>query len=532
MKTIKIIFFTILSTTLIYGQKVNELGDQNKKFHTIKLEKDKNGYKSGAAEWITGGKDSVQNFMVKPLKLQEPVYVTLSTKFPQYELKLRCYTGDRENPYIIKSTKGEKFASHIFRVQSDATFGVESDVKGVPYLLYITTGKPFPISDKPFLRIVSTEDEYNAAKKNLNIVGVSNQTSLSTSQGSSNSSTSSKEENNGLLYSIIGFLVAGILFLVFFLIKKSKNQSKSLPLLLLIFTLSISNVWSQDGGGVFILDEPPLENPFILSGDDANAAVQNYNDQTFTNIPIVESQGPVYYNGIPIVESHGPTWEVAEGMEDISGTPEALEMQKRMKESRENFEEEFRDKMPGEINDKGRNQLPIDATQKQINEMSERIQRLQREVAFLRESDRQHRPAENPGVIIYCTDNKDCAECYKEWLIKVDNLISVFAELQSIHGSIMTQLNGVLDHVKAIANSTPGASMGYELNISGINRTMNNHRENYNKKFDEFLDNFKQIIDQAHKCNETYNVSNSGYLDPAFQLENLYRHWVTQRIHL
>ena len=88
MKPIQAIVFLLFSITLAYAQEVTELEDQNKKFHTITLEKDKNGYKSGAAEWVTRGKDSVQNFKIKPLKLQEPVYVTLATKFPQYEISI------------------------------------------------------------------------------------------------------------------------------------------------------------------------------------------------------------------------------------------------------------------------------------------------------------------------------------------------------------------------------------------------------------------------------------------------------------
>nr|WP_321412645.1 hypothetical protein [uncultured Allomuricauda sp.] len=528
MKTIKIICFTVFTMTLVYGQKVTDLEDQNKKFHTIKLEKDKNGYKSGAAEWITGGKDSVQNFMVKPLKLREPVYVTLATKFPQYELRLRCYTGDRENPYIIKSTKGEKFASHIFRVQSDATFGVESDYNGVPYLLYVTTGKPFPISDKPFLRIVSTEEEYNAAKKDLHISTNPHETGMRFQETSGPSS--STNENNGVLYGVIGFMAAAILFLAFFLFKKSKNNSKSLSVVLLVSTMSIYNVWSQDGGGVFILDEPPLENPFVLSGDDANAAVQNYNDRTFNDIPIEEYQGPVYYEGIPIEEAHGVTWELGKGVEDITGTPEALEMQKRMEESRRTFEEDFREKMPGEVDERGRNHLPEDSSQEQIDEMSRQIRRLQREVAFLRERDREFTPRPNPGVIVYCSEIKECSECYKVPMRKFNRVIATLADLQAEYSSNLSWAERSIQRGNAIANMTPGASAGWQAQLPGIMRSLEELRIDYNKRYDEFLKLLQLEMENISDCNRNFNPD--GKLDSALetQLNTLYDLWVSQRI--
>lgn len=530
MKPIQAIVFLLFSITLAYAQEVTELEDQNKKFHTITLEKDKNGYKSGAAEWVTRGKDSVQNFKIKPLKLQEPVYVTLATKFPQYELRLRCYTGDRENPYIIKSTKGQKFASHIFRVQGDATFGVESDFKGVPYLLYVTTGKPFPIADKPFLRVVSTEEEYDAARKDLNIIGTPNQPASLTSQAPSGPSENSREQGNGLLYGIIGFLAAGVLILVFFLIKKSKNHSKSLPLVLAIFSLSITNLWSQDGGGVFILDEPPLENPFILSGDDANAANQNYTEHVFTDVPIVEAQGPVYYNGIPIVEAQGVTWELGKGVEEISGTPEALEMQKRMEEDRRNFEEEFREKMPGEVDERGRNHLSEFATQEQIDQMSRQIRRLQREVALLRKQDSEFTPRPNPGVIVYCSDLDKCAECYKGPVRYFNRVIATLSELQATYGSTQSWAERSIQRGAAIANMTPGASLGWEKQLPGIMRSLDEMRIDYNKQYDFLLKELEITMQKIKHCNEDFNPN--GTLDPGLeaQLGTLYDLWVGQRI--
>ena len=170
MKTIPVVLLTFI-TALFIGQIAYAQSTKNAKkirVHEIKLEKRDDGTRVGAMYWQTSLKDSVQKFVLNDIDIFDPVQVILSSFSMGNEVKLVFYGETGRPPLATISSNGKKIGKKVFRTVKSQQLGVTSKVEGIPYMILVTAGKKFPVSDKPLIRVTNDKKAYGLAAKQQN----------------------------------------------------------------------------------------------------------------------------------------------------------------------------------------------------------------------------------------------------------------------------------------------------------------------------------------------------------------------------
>lgn len=102
----------LLFSHLGHAQLIDPFG--NIKTHEIKLTKLKNGSFTGAVEWTTAPKDSLQRFVINGLDVNAPVMVRIVSKAPTHNIDLSFYKTSWDKMESKVSTNGDKFATKTF----------------------------------------------------------------------------------------------------------------------------------------------------------------------------------------------------------------------------------------------------------------------------------------------------------------------------------------------------------------------------------------------------------------------------------
>lgn len=467
--------------------------------HEIKLTKLDDGAFMGAMEWTTGGIDSLQRFVVKNLDVKAPVMVRVISKAPDHNIDLSFHKKAWQEVESKISTNGDKFVDKIFRTMGMAGIGVSSKVAGIPYLIIIRVGLQFP-STKSLIRITDDIEEYNSHLRKLGIaVSVPD-----TNEVTNNSSTSllNNKGDNTFMYIIIGLLALIIVLLVIFLMRKQKPKTTFVlwfAMCLSGYTMAQSNVPKSVPIG------DPNGDAVFVEYRTSNLANQNSVPvTTIMNVGFVDVDVAVGTS----MERRQMRVDTAPGVRELTGE-EAREVLRRIKESNEAFDREYRENMPGEPTEGDQRVPPADQTSQELQQLRRQVRQLQQEVALLSEQDREF-DEENQNneaqIVILCDDRIACTECLKQWRSKLQVRDAYFQYLQSFYAHEIKDINNKIAWGNA-GSSVHGVSAVVWQRIlhDKIMPAVRTLKVAYNTKFDEYIESMRRVVASMETCHTTQN---------------------------
>ncbi|WGK64040.1 hypothetical protein [Croceiramulus getboli] len=500
MKTINSSFL-VLFIALYWGLQCSTYGQdirqqlQAPKSVVLKLNRNDKGMKVAAAEGRTLGQDSVQLFTIKPLDIMEPVYVSIMTKFPQFKFDVSFYGDARDEPASVLSNKGKKAVNHLFRTQGEAVIGISSAVEGMPYLVSIMIGKKFPVSSAPMIRVTDNINEYRAFYGDQKFEAAAAPTSRE-ENALIKDKGKEKSEHTNMLYVVIGLLVAILALSAFFYFKKMR--STNFILIMLMSMVSSQTIIAQ-------------EQVFILETENIEPSVSNYTVDVFileeNGVPVTDYEGFIENYDLGYADSqerHDQNVNVPDGAKDISGTDEAREMGRTMKEERRRFEENYYEDMPGRFDpDKDSNTVRPDISAQEIASLRRRIRDLEIKVALLSEKDRENLPPprDKPIELIYCKNIESCMACLQEKITKLNDLEQLFHRLNAIYTTAETYAADGTAFGDAMA-SIPGFGLGWTEVRKEVQQSRRELARSYVNKFNEFMTRLDSIFDEIHGCKQ------------------------------
>ncbi|NRD19625.1 hypothetical protein HNV08_06165 [Winogradskyella eckloniae] len=497
MKTLITLLFLILSH-IVFAQLTDPFGKIIT--HEIKLNKLDNGMYSGAIEWTTGSLDSLQKFIINDLDIKAPVMVSIISKAPDHNVDLSFHKENWEKVESKISTDGEKYATKTFRTMGSAGLGISSKVAGIPYLITVKVGLQFP-STQSLIRITNDKEEYTQHMRKLGYMGQLFNEDGSTSSNTESASTKNSNSNsdNTLMYVIIGLLaIIAILFAIFIL----KNKSSKVTMLLII-SLGFTQIVISQGSIPHNVPPSNMESVFV--------------DYQSTN---VENQVPVDYNNpgvrpamdrtAHVSNDDGQTYQPVElnpnqGSIELSGD-EISEIRRRMQEDRDEFNENYGVKSLGERTQGDQRTLPTDRTNEELNRLRRQIQQLQQQVDLLSQQDEEYEDDfddfdDGGEMILYCEDLDACRSCIQRGQNKFNTHRAYFNFLQKYYLKKATDLNDWIEYGNALSSLPGGGGMAWTpILLHKVRPAMDDLKEAYNKKFDQYIASMEEDLLEISAC--------------------------------
>ena len=504
MKTILVLLFLAFNH-LGFAQLIDPFGKIVT--HEIKLEKLKDGTYAGAMEWITGGADSLQKFIIKGLDIKSPVMVRIISKAPDHNIDLSFHKKSWNKVESKISTDGDKFVEKTFRTMNSAGIGVQSDVAGIPYLISVKVGLQFP-STRSLIRITDNKEEY---EQHMRKMGVSGQIFSDNDNNNSNSntatSTNSGDGNSTLTYIIIGLLTIIIILLALFLLKKKSTKN---TMLLLIVLFSGPFCIAQTGVPKLVPVDGQGNSPVFYEYSTSNVTNQNTVPVTeVMNVQEVEIEVPLEETGT-FIGTRNVRIETAPGSVELS-EEEAAEIQRRIEESDREFDDNYGEDSPGEETEGGdARTLPNDRTQEELEQLRREVRRLRNRVDELTPDDEELDEDGEGGdeIVLYCEQIENCFACIQNGLDKFGIHMVYFQFLQDFYSSEITSINTQIEYGNSIA-SIPGAGLGWGPILK--NRVMpavNNLKQTYSRVFDDYIKLMEADIELVRAC---YSGENAAF---------------------
>jgi hypothetical protein len=518
MKNLIILAFLVF-TYLGYSQLIDPFGKII--VHEIKMNKQDNGTYIGAVEWTTGGIDSLQRYIVKGLDVKAPVLVRIISKAPDHNIDLSFHKSGWDKTESKISTDGDKFVDKIFRTMNTAGIGVRSKVAGIPYLIIVKVGLQFP-STKSLIRITDDKEEYAKHMRSIGYTGELFAGDDNSSMGN-NSSTimSSSGDNNTLMYIIIGLLaVIAILIAVFLLKRKS---SKNTTLLFIIFC-SAQFCMAQSSQPKWVPLDGQGESPVFYEYRTSNVANQNTVPVT-TVMNVREVDIDVQANpGDVFLERRQMRIETNPGSRELTGS-EAEEVQRRMREANEQFDEDYGEDSPGEETEGDQRTLPVDRDNEELDRLRRQVRRLQQQVDLLSQEDEEFEEDENEEaeIVIYCEQEEYCRTCMEKGF---DDFATHYVYLQYLQDFYLSEINYITTQISygnSLA-SVPGAGLGWgPILRNTIMPAVNELTRTYNTAFDGYIESMESDLETIRGCHTAEDAllpSVGGYEAQMYALIN------------
>lgn len=525
----------LLFSHLGHAQLIDPFG--NIKTHEIKLTKLKNGSFTGAVEWTTAPKDSLQRFVINGLDVNAPVMVRIVSKAPTHNIDLSFYKTSWDKMESKVSTNGDKFATKTFRTMNIAGVGVSADVAGIPYLLIVRVGLKFPVT-KSLVRITDDKEEYASHLSKMGIAGDS-----FTEQNNS-SGAMIGNSNNTLLYILIGLLTIIVILLVVFLVKKQGSKNSTLLFFALASTqLCVAQtegprmvpVPGQSGTPVFYEEAPRM---VPISGQGDAPVFYEYETQNVAN------QVPIDYNSPGVMPAHDRVANVDVPVPRGDGTfrtntivrlnpnPGSIELspaetediQRRMDKEQEEFESRFIDKMPGKETEGGQ-RVPNNFNKAELVRLKNEVNELRRQVALLSQEDAEYdaNASGNAGsnsngaagsggeIVIYCDDIPACTRCLNQGLEAIYARDAKFQYLQNFYSREIKDINERIAFGNAWSNVHGVSAIVWQKVLhKQIMPAVQNLRKAYSNKFDEYIESMREELQSISACNATHNPGGFG----------------------
>lgn len=494
--------------------------------HEIKLTKLDDGAYMGAMEWTTGGIDSLQRFVVKNLDVKAPVMVRIISKAPDHNIDLSFHKKTWKEIESKTSTNGDKFVDKIFRTMGMAGIGVSSKVAGIPYLIIVKVGLQFP-STKALIRVTDDIEEYNRHLSKLGIATIADtDKNVTSSKNYGIASTNSGNNDNTLMYIIIGLLALIIILLGVFLIRKQKSKTT----LALWFAMCLS---AYTMGQSNAPKSVPIGNP---NGD---AVFVEYRTSNVTNQNPVTSNAEMYRQDGSLVTfdtdgtmttTHIPIG-ISQGTKELTGE-EAVEVLRRIKEANEEFDRDYRENMSGEPTEGGQRIPPVDQTRDELNQLRRQVQQLQQEVDLLSQGDEEYDDNEmdfnEDQILIYCEELNSCRDCHHELMTSILKTDAYFRYLQDFYSNEIEDINNKIAHGNAYTQIHGALAIVWQRILhKNINPAVNNLKKAYSDKFDEYLEsmirNLEAMDTRCNPMNSTRGTLSSGLKEQSRQIIEHYR---------
>ena len=477
--------------------------------HEIKLTKLNDDAYMGAMEWTTVGIDSLQRFIVNGLDVKSPVMVRIISKAPDHNIDVSFHKTKWDKVESKISTNGDKFVDKVFRTMNTAGIGVSSKVAGIPYLIIVKVGLQFP-STKSLIRITDDKEEY---AQHMRKMGFTDQIFVDDNNTNSNSSkqknTNSEDGNTTLTHIVIGLLSVIIILLAVFLFKRKSSKYTTLILILLC---SGSFCLAQSSSPKLVPISGQGDSPVFYEYQTQNVGNQNPIKDPRVTIEVIETApegGGFITERFVRIESNPSNVELS---------PEvAAEVQRRIEESDEQFDEDYRDNELGEETQGDQRTLPTDRTNEELDALRRQVRRLQAQVDLLSQDDEQYEEQENNDdeILIYCEDIPLCKQCMDQGLLKFGAHYAYMDFLQNFYANEMSSINTQIAYGNSLA-SIPGAGLGWGPILQ--NRVMpavNNLKQAYSKKFDEYIASMKADLNEIRAChtgeNSSFPSNNTAY---------------------
>ncbi len=511
MKTIITLLFFAFSY-LGFSQLIDPFGKIIT--HEIKLKKLDNGMYAGAMEWTTGGVDSLQRFIVNGLDVKAPVRVRIISKAPDHNIDLSFHKENWDKVESKVSTDGNKFVDKVFRTMNIAGLGVRSEVAGIPYLITVKVGLQFP-STKSLIRLTDDKEEYatHLRKMGFGSAVFENDTTSESSNSNSGSNTTNNSGNQTLTYVVIGLLVTIIILLILFLI--NRKGSKNATLLLLVFC-SIPLCMAQNS-------QPKL---VPVSGQGNSPVFFEYQNQNVGNqVPVPDASSSVkgpdksgrVYTPVRI--------ELGAGTKELTGD-EADEVNRNMRDADEQFDSDYGADSLGEDTEGDQRNLPSNRTNEELNRLRQQVQQLQQQVDLLSPEDEVFDRDNDDGgeILLYCEDLQACRNCIERGFNKFITHRAYFNFLQKYYLKKVNDLNDWIEYGNALSSLPGGGGMAWTpILLHKVRPAMDQLKEAYNKKFDEYIESMELDLKEVSACYGTVNGrfrSRDGYEFQMFAVIN------------
>lgn len=499
--------------------------------HEIKLNKLDDGTYMGAMEWTTGGLDSLQRFVVNGLDVKAPVLVRIISKAPDHNIDLSFHKKNWNKVESKVSTNGKKFADKVFRTMNIAGLGVRSKVAGIPYLITVKVGLQFPYT-KSLIRITDDKEEYSRHLRKMGFSGaVFPDDDTSSSNASGNSDTGSNQSNNTLIYIVIGLLSIIVILLVMFLIKK--KSSKNTILLLLVFC-SVQFCMAQTSQPTLVPVDGQGNSPVFYQYQN-----QNVGNQT----PVTGSAKGPDKSGRIYTPSN---IETGAGVKELTGE-EAAEINRRIEDANDQFDKDFGVNSPGKKTQGNQRTLPTDKTNAELKKLRKQVRKLQQKVDLLAESDEEYDEDNNGDgsndndsdgsnnsegggydggvgeILLYCEDIEACQSCLNVSMDSFNAHVAYWNYLQKFYLKEVDDLNDKIEYGNTLA-SMPHFGIAWGPILTTVIRpAMNNLKEAYNKKFNEYIYSIEKDIEDMSACYQGPNGrfrANESYEIQAYAILN------------
>lgn len=487
--------------------------------HEIKLNKQNDGTYVGAVEWTTGGLDSLQRYVIKGLDVKAPVLVRIISKAPNHNIDLSFHKKGWDKIESTISTNGNKFVDKVFRTMNTAGLGVHSKIGGIPYLITVKVGLQFP-STKSMIRLTDDRDEYTAHLRKMGYTGAlfadDNNSNLSQD---SNSDSSSLENNSTLFYIVIGLLIVVIILLSLFLVKRKPNKAIIVLIFLGIAQFSIAQ--SSGPRNIPIAQLKPVLKDYKTQNINNQSPIGGENP----NVQTVTIGEPVGDSGV-ILNQRTVRIETNQGSRQLS--PEEIKnLNSEIIDRDRDFDIDYVENNPGVATDGDQRTLPANITNEELNRLRRQVQRLQQQVDLLSQEDESFDDEDGNGldgeVLLYCEDIEACRVCLDAAIDKFNRHLVYWNYLQKFYLSEVDELNDKIEYGNTLA-SMPAYGIAWGPILTKVIRpAMNNLKDAYNKKFNEYIESIEADFASIKACYQGPNGrfrSNESYEIQAYSIIN------------
>jgi len=478
--------------------------------HEIKLTKLDNGSFMGAMEWVSGGPDSLQKFIVNGLDINAPVMVRLISKAPEHNIDLSFHKKKWNKPVSKISTGKEKFVEKIFRTMGPAGIGVSASVAGIPYLIIVKVGLQFPSTNIP----ISFTDDKGVYAKHLRKLGIAGDVITDTNNTKSNTIDSSNESSasnsNTLMYIIIGLLVMIILLLGVFLLKKSSAKTISVMVIAIFY-------------GQFAMAQFAAPKLVPVSGQGDSPVFFEYQHYNVTD------QKPALFNNeggrtiifdAPDPRDKTGTFRTERtvrinpqaGVTELYGTL-ADEVNERMNLSNDQFDNTYIDNMPGEETEGEQRVIPPDLDNATLNQLRRQVQALQQQVDLLSQEDQafDRNQSDVAPMMLYCEDIPLCVQCVDNAMLSFTTRRAYLQYLQDFYLSRVTVLNDWIEYGNTVSSMAGGGGFAWgPILLHQVRPAMDELKAAYRKKFDEYIATLEEDLEKIQACTERLNEGGSS----------------------
>jgi hypothetical protein len=232
----------------------------------------------------------------------------------------------------------------------------------------------------------------------------------------------------------------------------------------------------------------------------------------------VESQVPIDYDNsglrpamdrtAHVSNDGGETYQPVglqpnQGSNELSGD-EVEDIRRRMEEDRENFERDFGKDSPGNPTEGDQRTLPTDLIIEELNSLRRQVQQLQQQVDLLSEEDEEYEEDFDGGggeILLYCEDLQACRSCIQRGMNKFNTHRAYFNFLQKYYLKKATDLNDWIEYGNALSSLPGGGGMAWTpILLHKVRPAMDDLKEAYNKKFDEYIASMEVDLEEVRAC--------------------------------